>query len=108
MEKMSAEKTLYFCSPDGEEFISKILIGFPQKVSDVEWKCDVKIEKVSKLRSAYGIDSLQALISALSLAQAILVGRGKMGWRFFWTEAKKPATPEKIFGFDFNPIKGET
>ncbi len=108
MNQFAAETTLYFRSPSGKEFISRIFIGLPQKVSGIEWKCDVEIENVSKLRTAYGVDSLQALVCALSLAQAILVGRSKKGWEYFWSEAKHPTTPEKVFGFDFNTIKNET
>ena len=105
MNQIVSEKILLFRSPNGIEFVSSISIGMPEKVSNFEWKCGVEIRKVDKLRLARGIDSLQALVSALSLAQAILVGRVKKGWQIFWPEDKRPTTPEEIFGFDFNPLK---
>ena len=89
----------------GNEFVSSIKIGIPEKVDELEWKCGVEIYKVDKLRIAHGIDSLQALVCALSLAQSILVNRVKKGWLIFWPDTKRPTSPEEIFGFDFDPSK---
>ena len=105
MNQIVSERILLFRSPNGNEFASSITIGMPEKVSDLEWKCGVEIRQVDKLRFAHGIDSLQALVGALSLAQSILVVRVKKGWQIFWPDDKRPTTPEEIFGFDFNHLK---
>ena len=105
MKQFVAERKILFRSPNGNEFVSSILIGIPEKVNEFEWKCSIEIPKVEKIRYAIGIDSLQALVSTLSLAQAILVNRMKKGWELFWPEERHPTTPEEIFGFDFDISK---
>jgi len=105
MNQIVAERILIFRSSEGNEFLSSISIGMPKRMADLEWNCDVEIQEVDKPRLAYGIDSLQALINAMSLAQATLFSRVKRGWQISWPDNKRPTTPEEIFGYDFNPLK---
>ena len=86
--------------PEGEKQLAKLTIGQPEN-NGHSWICDVSTEGIGYDRefSSQGTDSLLALMSGLSGAQALLVRAKKDGWKFYYSDS----SDEKSIN-DFFPI----
>ena len=74
-----AERSLLFVSPDGDEISSTLQIGAPYVDESHGYCCDFEIPEIEKKRYAAGVDTLQALLLTLSLAESILERRCSQG-----------------------------
>jgi hypothetical protein len=92
-----AERSLLFISPDGTEISSSIQIGRPRSDAKHDFRCDFEIPNVEKRRFAAGVDTLQALLLTISLAESILESKRARGWRMLWPDTRDEILPKSLF-----------
>jgi len=98
MNEIIAERTMVFENKSGERKSITIRIGKPYPVSNSEWACPVALDGLYKnLADQYGIDSLQSLNLAMSLAQQLLSSLEEDGGHFFFEERTGPIAVSEIF-----------
>ena len=97
MTEIIAERELLAKSPKGDLFRTIIRFGRPYERERYEWHCDLAMEGIDKVRYGIGVDSLQAMVLTLVLAESILVSRLESGWQFFWPDTEEPMTIGEMF-----------
>jgi hypothetical protein len=104
-----AERTLLFISPDGTEIVSSIQFGRPHSDAKHNFRCDFEIPNVEKRRFGAGVDTLQALLLTMSLAESILESKRALGWRMLWPDTRDEILPKDLFEADhFAKIRNST
>jgi hypothetical protein len=93
-----AERQLIFVKPDGSEIASSVQFGRPYVSDKYGVCCDLEIPGVAKRRFSAGIDGVQAILTAMSLAATILDVRVSEGWRLLWPDTREEATVKEMFG----------
>jgi hypothetical protein len=98
MNEVIAQRKMVFENKNGERKSITIRIGKPYPVSDSEWACPVALDGFyENLRDVHGIDSLQSLSLAISLARQLLLGFEEDGGHFFFEEGTDPIAVSEIF-----------
>lgn len=97
MDGMIAERGIFSISPAGERKSLRIAVGTPYRVNDVSWACSATIEGLhNKLGEGVGVDSWQALVSAIGLVRQLLWNFLEDGGRLFWKEGGKEMALDDI------------
>jgi hypothetical protein len=77
-----AEEAIVFVYPDGRRVDGRIAIGLPTMVDEHEARCELAVEPLDpKVRAYSGEGKLQALVSALRIAGALIDAFIKDGGR---------------------------
>ena len=100
MNETVAKRLIIAKSPSGETFTTAVEFGMPYETANRGWFCDLKMEGICKPQYAAGMDSLQAIMLTMSLAEGILLGKEKKGWSFFWPETIEPMEIEEMFSLE--------
>jgi hypothetical protein len=93
-----AERVLVFVSPEGAEFVSSIQFSRCYVSEEFGVCCDFEIPGVAKRRLSAGVDGVQAIQIAMSLAATILDLHVSKGWRMMWPDTREEATVKEMFG----------
>ena len=92
--------------PDGATFQTAIQFGKPYENEKHGWCCDLYMDGIDRPRFGAGVDSLQAVILTMSLAESILMSRLSNGWSFYWPDTLEPMNTSEIFEIDtFNKLR---
>ncbi len=97
MTEIIAQRELLVKKPDGEIFNTSICFGRPYESEKNGWCCDLIMEGIDKQRYGAGIDSLQAILLTMSLAESILIARTNDGWRLYWPDKNEPMAISELF-----------
>lgn len=92
-----AERQLIFVKPDGSEILSSIQFSRPYFRDQYAVCCDLEIPGVAERRFSGGIDGIQAILTAFSLAGTLLDVRVSKGWRLLWPDTREEATVKEMF-----------
>jgi len=93
-----AERRLIFVTPEGAEIASSIQFGRPYFSDKFGCCCDMEIPGVEKRRFSGGVDGVQAIQIAMSLAATLLEVRVTKGWRMLWPDTREEVTVKEMFG----------
>jgi hypothetical protein len=93
-----AERRLIFVRPEGSEVASSIQFCRPYLSDKLGFCCDLEIPGVEKRRATAGVDGLQAILLAMSLAASILDAKVAKGWRLLWPDSREETSAKEIFG----------
>ena len=93
-----AERRLIFVRPNGTEVASSIQFCRPYFKDDFGVLCDMEIPGIEKRRWSGGVDGVQAILLAMSLAASILDAKAEKGWRFLWPDTREETSAKEIFG----------
>jgi hypothetical protein len=94
-----AERRLIFVTPEGSEVVSSI--QFSRVYFSDEFSahcCDMEIPGVAKRRLSAGMDGVQAIQIAMSLAATILDLHVAKGWKMLWPDTREEVTVKEMFG----------
>lgn len=97
MSEIVAKRGILAQGIDGKIFSTAVEIGKPYRTEEGEWFCNLRIEGVNKHVCVAGIDSLQAIMLTMSLAECILLSRVEKGWQFFWPDTNELMEIEEMF-----------
>ncbi len=96
-ENVIASRKLKAVDSKGKAFDLEIIVGQPYEVDEVQWSCPVSLKGLdNKLDHVSGIDSLQALMLALSLIRVLVEDFVEKGGNIFWFDDSKPASVEEL------------
>jgi hypothetical protein len=108
MTDIIAKRELLAKSPTGITLHTAIEFGKPYETEEHGWCCDLTMEGIDKPHYAAGIDSLQAIMLTMALAESILISRLKNGWQFFWPDTNEPMDIGGLFSLgSFVSIRNE-
>jgi hypothetical protein len=93
-----AERPLIFITPEGSEIASSIQFGRPYQSEKFGCCCDMEIPGVEKRRLSGGVDGVQAIQIAMSLAATLLDIRVSNGWKMLWPDTREEVTVKEMFG----------
>jgi hypothetical protein len=94
-----AERRLIFVTPEGAEFVSSIQFCRPYFSDEFNaYCCDLEIPGVVKRRLSAGVDGVQAIQIAMSLAGTLLDVRVANGWKMLWPDTREEVTVKEMFG----------
>lgn len=97
MTEIVAKRDLLAQSPTDEKFSTAVEFGKPYETEKHGWCCDLKMEGIEKPTYAAGMDSLQAMMLTMSLAESILISRVKNGWLFYWPDTNEIMEIHEMF-----------
>jgi hypothetical protein len=97
MENVIARRELIFRKGDGEELITEIQIGAPNKKGEWKWACDIEVPGIHKRTPVHGVDSFQSLILRLNVLKRILERFKKEYGTILFPDDKEPISIEEIF-----------
>jgi Domain of unknown function (DUF6968) len=93
-----AERHLVFVTPEGAEIASSIQFGRPYFTEKFGCCCDMEIPGIEKRRLSGGVDGVQAIQIAMSLAATLLEVRVATGWKMLWPDTREEVTVKEMFG----------
>jgi hypothetical protein len=93
-----AERDLLFVAPDGSEVSSSIQFCRPYVHEEFGFCCDMEIPGLEKRRRSAGVDGVQAILLAMSLAGALVDARVAKGWKILWPDTRSETSAKEIFG----------
>jgi Domain of unknown function (DUF6968) len=93
-----AERKLLFIAPDGSEIVSAVQFCRPYFDDSRGFLCDMEIPGIEKRRWGAGVDGVQAILLAMSLAAALLDARVEKGWKLMWPDTRDETSAKEIFG----------
>ena len=94
-----AERQLIFVTPEGSEILSSIQFCRPYFSEKYRaYCCDMEIPGVAKRRLSAGMDGVQAIQIAMSLAGTILDLHSRKGWKMLWPDTREEVTVKEMFG----------
>ena len=100
MTEVVAQREVLVEKPSGEMFATAIQFSKPYQSEKHGWCCDLNMKGIDKSRFGAGVDSLQAIMLTMSLAESILVAREKDGWKIYWPDTKDLMTAKNMFDVD--------
>ena len=100
MSDLFIERLCTAISPDGRTLSTRIGITKPGKVNDHAWVCGIDYGGIDSNTEAMGVDSWQAIQTAMQLVYIHLTIQKSLGWtfRFFDEEEADPFTLLPLMG----------
>lgn len=93
---LAAERCWYAVSPDGLGHDLVIRVSAPFVDNDI-WQADVSLGVLDERRYAIaGVDSWQALYSAMRFAETCVRQFAEEGWTFYWGKGGERAAPDEL------------